>query len=105
MGIDPGMEQPAVFGLVIVGTTFLLFVILAWATATDRDVRDSFRAHRSSGPSTQHPEMKKQIERACPLCGVHVPSKQDAAVCPVIEAFGIVMAESKRAITEGPTPP
>ena len=39
-----------------------------------------------------------------PLCGVHVPPKQDGG-CPVIEAFGIVMAESKRAITEGPTPP
>ena len=98
------MEQPAVFGLAIVGTTFLLFVILAWATATDRDVRDTFRAHRSSGTSTQHPGAREQIERACPLCGEHVPSKQDGG-CPVIEAFGIVMAESKRATAEGPTPP
>ena len=53
MGIDPGMEQPAVFGLAIVGATFLLFVPLAGATATDRDVRDTFRAHRSSWSSTQ----------------------------------------------------
>lgn len=104
MGIDPGMDQPAVFGLAIVGATVLLFVILAWATATDRDVRDTFRAHRSSGTSTQHPGTREQIERACPLCGVHVPSKQDGG-CPVIEAFGTVMAESKRAIAEGPTPP
>jgi hypothetical protein len=35
---------------------------------------------------------------------VNVPEQQDAG-CPVMEAFGIVMAESKRAITEGPTPP
>ena len=33
---------------------------------------------------------------ACPLCGVNVPSEQDAG-CPVIEAFGFVMTESKRA--------
>ena len=104
MGIDPGMDQPAVFGLAIVGATFLPFVVLAWATATDRDVRDTFRAHRSLGASTQYPETRKQIERACPVCGVEVPSKQDA-VCPVIDAFGIVMAESKRAIADGPTPP
>jgi len=104
MGIDPCMEQPTVFGLAIVGATFLPFVILAWATATDRDVRDTFRAHRSSGTPPQHPVTRKQIEGACPSCGVNVPSKQDAG-CPVIEAFGIVMAESKRAIADGPTPP
>jgi hypothetical protein len=97
------MEQPALIGLTIVGATFLLFVILAWATATDMDVRDSFGAHRSSEMSTQYPETRNQIEHACPLCGADVPSKQDAG-CPVIEAFGIVMAESKRAISEGPTP-
>ena len=91
------------FGLAIVGGAFLLFVILAWAAATDMDVRDDFRTHRSSKTSTQYPETRKRID-ACPLCGVHVPSKQDEG-CPVIEAFGIVMAESKRAITEGPTPP
>jgi hypothetical protein len=98
------MEQPAMFGLAIVGGAFLLFVILAWAAATDMDVRDDFRTHRSSKPSTQYPETRKQIEHACSLCGVNVPEQQDAG-CPVMEAFGIVMAESKRAITEGPTPP
>lgn len=98
------MEQPALIGLTIVGATFLLFVILAWATATDVDVRASFGAHRSSEMSTRYPATRKQIEHACPLCGVVVPLKQDAG-CPVVEAFGIVMAESKRAIAEGPTAP
>jgi hypothetical protein len=40
------MEQPALIGLTIVGATFLLFVILPWATATDVDVRASFAVAR-----------------------------------------------------------
>ena len=72
-GYHPGMEQPALIGLTIVGATFLLFVILAWATATDVDVRASFGAHRSSEMSTRYPATRKQIEHACPLCGVACP--------------------------------
>ncbi len=105
-GYHSGMEQPSVFGLTIVGATSLLFVIVAWATAADKDVRDDLRAHPSPESSLRHPEEATgtMIERACPLCGANVSSKQDAG-CPVIEAFGVVMAESKRHTAEGPTLP
>jgi hypothetical protein len=87
------MEQPAVFGLTIVGATLLLFLVLAWAAAADNDVPKG----------SLHPRAAEEI-RACSFCGLNMPSKQDVG-CPVIEAFGIVMAESKRATAEGPSLP
>jgi len=97
------MEQPAVFGLAIVGATVSLFVILAWATAADKDVRDDHHAYPLLEMSPPHPEAAaSKIERSCPLCGAITSSKQGAG-CPLIEAFGVVMSESKRRIAEGPT--
>ena len=89
------MEQPVVFGLAIIGATLLLFVMLAWATHADLDLRPD-------SSSTEHPGTHERIERVCPLCGLRTPASQDAG-CPLIEAFGVVMAESKRAIGNGPT--
>ena len=62
------MEQPVVFGLAIIGAALLLFVILAWATHADLDLRPD-------SSSTEHPGTLERIERVCPLCGVRTPAR------------------------------
>jgi hypothetical protein len=91
--------EPAWFGLAFVGATILLTMIVAWASLAAWGDRWACPPPRSR----RWPQMTEETRYVCPLCGVSLPSGQEAG-CPVIEAFGFVMAESNRSGAEGPTP-
>jgi hypothetical protein len=91
-----------VLGFTILGATFLLCLVLAWAAFTDTEGREGLQGPPFSKKAKGRSRTLDKTLHACPLCGMNVPSGQDAG-CPVIEAFGFVMAESKRARAEGPT--
>ena len=96
------MRQPAILGLTILGATFLLCMILAWAAATDTEAAKAVGPDSSPMDPAERSRPMDETLRACPLCGVNVPLGKDPG-CPVIEALGFVMAESKRTGAEGPT--
>jgi hypothetical protein len=96
------MRQPAVLGFTILGATFLLCLVLAWAAVTDTEGREDLQVPPFSKKAKGRSRTLEKTLRACPLCGMNVPLGQNAG-CPVIEAFGFVTAESKRARAEGPT--
>jgi hypothetical protein len=93
---------PAFVGLMIVGAFVLLFAIAAWGAATGREALEASMWRGRAGLAGRRRgglEMT-EIPRMCALCGVEVPAGHGDVGCPLIEAFGFVMAESVRAKSE-----
>jgi len=91
------MAAPTIFGLAVISATVFLVLIVAWASMVIEFGPDS-------APTRSAPSKIEESGRTCPLCGSMVTRGGDAG-CPIIEALGVVMTESKRSIADGPSSP